>query len=246
MRTRSGGVLAVCALLAGCAGSNQLAEGQAGAPGVQKFLICAPNTVIALPTGLPDGSKPLREEIDAYLRHQGREAEWLDLVESRAVFGRALARAKQQGGDEKVGAFFAEELAKTHTFDAVVMPSILLHEIRVLDNAGRWDGVSRRMRLANKPPIPPGGWGTAEKGARTVGYSGKAAVTSVHVLVLAPTGARVFEGRGGIDFVHEIDLAATTASRAMRLREDLFEDGDVLREAIVLAFDPYLLPPEGF
>jgi hypothetical protein len=246
MRTRSGGWLALWALVLGCASSNQLANGQAGAPGVRKFLVCAPNTVITLPAELQGGSERLRAEIDAYLRHHARDVEWLDLYESQQAFGQALARAKEQGDTDRTGALFAEELAKTHTFDALVMPSIVLHEIRVLDNSGRWDGVSRWIRIANRPPIPAGGWGTMEKGVRAGGYTGEAAVTSVHLLVLSRVGARVFEGRGGVEFVNEIDLAAKDWRFAVRVRDDLFEDGGALREGIVLAFDPYLPPPEEF
>ena len=239
--------LLIAALLFGCAAGNQLAPGfQPGAPDVKKILVCAPNTVIALPAEIQGASEPLHEEIDAYLRHHGREVQWLDLYESQRAFGEALARAKQQDQVDKTAELFAGELAKTHHFDALVMPSILLHEIRVLDNSGRWDGVARRMRVANMPPIPPGGWGILEKGVRAGGYSGKAAVTSVHVLVLSPTGARVFEGRGGVEFVQEIDLAAKDFRFAMPVRDDLFEDGDALREGIVLAFDPYLAKPEDF
>jgi hypothetical protein len=240
-------VLAICALLVGCAGSNQLAEGEAGAPGVQKFLVCAPNTVIGLPAELQGGSEPLREEVDSYLRHHGRDVEWLDLLQSQQAFAAALARAKEQGQVDRTAALFAEELAKTHTFDALVMPSILLHEIRVLDNTGRWDGVARRLRMVNKPPISADGWGTFEKGVRAGGYSDKAAVTSVHVLVLSRAGERRFEGRGGVEFVHDIDLAPVAKDRwGFELREDLFEDRGALREGIVLAFDPYLAPPEEF
>jgi hypothetical protein len=59
-----------------------LASGQPGAPGVQKFLVCASNAVIALPAELQDGTGPLRTEIVAYLRHHGRDVEWMDLYES--------------------------------------------------------------------------------------------------------------------------------------------------------------------
>jgi hypothetical protein len=68
----------------------------------------------------------------------------------------------------------------------------------------------------------------------------------VHLLVLSRVGARVFEGRGGVEFVNEIDLAAKDWRFAVRVRDDLFEDGGALREGIVLAFDPYLPPPEEF
>src|SRR5262249_21261709 len=160
-----------------------------------------------LPAELADGTGPLRREIEAYLHLQGRDVEVVDLHESRQLFAEALERAKAEGNVDKTRALFAEELARTHTFDAVVMPSIILHKTRVLDSNGSWDGVSRRMHMVNAPPIPIGrGENTFADGIRAGGVNGEVPVTSVHVLVLSRTGERVFEGRGGIEFVQEIDL----------------------------------------
>jgi hypothetical protein len=64
------------------------------------------------------------------------------------------------------------------------------------------------------------------------------------VIVYARDGEKVFEGRGGLEFIHDVDLSGMieTARYGYVLRRDLFQIG-VLREAIVLAFDPYLTPP---
>jgi hypothetical protein len=242
------GMLAIAAGVAGCFGhSNTLASGQPGAPGVQKFLVCAPNTVISLPAELANGTGPLRREIESYLRVQGRDVEVVDLYESRQLFANALERAKAAGDVDKTRALFAEELARTHTFDAVVMPSILLHKTRVTDSSGRWDGVSRRMRMVNAPPVPIGrGQNTFADGIRAGGINGEVPVTSVHVLVLTRAGERVFEGRGGIEFVQEMDMSPVKSRYQfnLQMRSDLFHDLDALREGIEQAFDPYLIPPE--
>jgi hypothetical protein len=103
------------------------------------------------------------------------------------------------------------------------------------------------MRMVNAPSLPTGGWrDTFAEGVRAGGISGEASVTSVHVMVFSRAGERVFEGRGGIEFSHEIDLALAKRSYTWqyRLRDDLFEERDALREGIAIAFDPYLAPPE--
>jgi hypothetical protein len=247
---RSGGIaFAAAALLGGCASgpANVLASGEPGAPGIQRFLICAPNLLIALPAELQGGTGPLRTEIEAYLRYQGREVESLDLYESKQAFATALARAKEQGDIAKTPALFAAELSRTHTFDALVMPSILLHKTRVTENDGDWDGVSRRMRMVNVPSVPKGVWiDTLAQGVRTGGVSAEVPVTSVHVMVFSRDGARVFEGRGGIEFIQDIDLARVKSAWRwqFRLRDDLFKDTDALREGIELAFDPFLTRPK--
>ena len=116
----------------GCASGppNTLAPGHEGAPGVQRFLVCAPNTVIALPAELQDATKALREQIDAYLEFQGREAQWIDLYDSKRLWSEAMAAAKENGALEKTPVFFARELDEHYDFDAIVMPSILLHQTR--------------------------------------------------------------------------------------------------------------------
>ena len=54
-----------------------MTPGYEGAPGVKRFVVCAPNTVIALPAELEGATRALREQIDAYLKFHDREAQWL-------------------------------------------------------------------------------------------------------------------------------------------------------------------------
>lgn len=243
MRVVGSTLLAI--ILLGCAGpANTVAPGNEGAPGVKRFLVCAPNTVIALPAELQDATGSLRAQVDAYLRFQGREAQWIDLYDSKRLWNQAMTAAKGHGALEKTPVFFAKELDDHYDFDAIVMPSLLLHKTRALDGSAQWDGVSRRMHVVNAPRRPTGrAQSTLAEGIAYGGISGDVLVTSIHVLVFSREGERVLEGRGGLDFVHDVDLSPKKYTWQFRTR-DVTRNIDALREGIAIAFDPYLTPPE--
>lgn len=225
---------------------NTLVPGHAGAPGVSRFLVCAPNTVIALPAELQGVTQSLRQQVDAYLHFHDRDAEWINLPESRKAWGEAVAAAKQSGALDKAPVFFAERLDQKYDFDAIVMPSILIHKERATDGAAIWDGVSRQLELVNKParltgqPRGSEGQDTFAEGVRFGGVTGDVLVTSIHVLVFSRTGERIFEGRGGFSFVHDADMK-NSRDWSWRYRpRDLAADIDAMREGIAIAFHPYL------
>jgi hypothetical protein len=109
-----------------------------------------------------------------------------------------------------------------------------------------WDGVIRRMRIVNAPSLPAGrNSSTLSKGIAFGGVSGPAWATSLHVLVFARDGRRVFEGRGGIDLLYETELIDEGKSFRYELRPNraLFLSRMIVREGVGLAFTPYLVPP---
>jgi hypothetical protein len=221
---------------------NKLAPGHAGAPGVARFLVCAPNTVIALPAELSDVSPSLRQQVDAYLQFHDREARWINLPESRQLWGEAVAEAKQKATIDKTPVFFAARLDQKYDFDAIVVPSILVHKTRATDGDAAWDGVSRHMELKNRPiKSIDHAQDPLTEGIKYGGVSGEVLVTSIHVLVFSREGQRVFEGRGGFAFVHDADMANAQKGWSWKYRiRDLAKDVDAMREGIAIAFDPYL------
>jgi hypothetical protein len=234
--------LAIAASVAGCLGpSNTLVPGNEGAPGIKRFLVCAPNTAITLPAELADATGTLREQVDAYLHFHSRDAQWINLYESQQLWSEAVAAATQEGAVEKAPEFFAKRLDQKYQFDAIVMPSILLHKVRASYGGASWDGVHRQMEIVNAPSVPNGrAQDTFAEGVAQGGVSGEVMATSIHVLVFSRAGERIFEGRGGFAFVHDADLAnARKRSWSYRLR-DLAADIDAMREGIAIAFDPYL------
>jgi hypothetical protein len=241
------GTLGVASLLLGCAGSsNTLAPGNEGAPGIKRMLVCSPNTVIALPAEMTGLADPLREQIDAYLRFHDRDGQWLGLHESRRLWEQAMTAARASGAIEKAPVFFAEEADKLYDFDAIVMPSLLVHHARAMDGYARWDGVERLMQVKNAPQRPSGrAQSTLADGIKAGGVRGEVMVTSIHVLVFSRSGERVLEGRGGFGFVHDIDLSRINETKRFQYQlRDLAGDIDAMREGIAVAFDPYLPQPE--
>jgi hypothetical protein len=242
-------LLTLAAVLFGCASDpeNTLAPGHEGAPGVKRFFVCAPNTVIALPAELQAETGVLREQVDAYLHWHDRESQWINLYDSKREWTEAIRVAKQQGAIEKAPVLFAQALGKLYDFDAIVMPSILLHKTRATDGYAAWDEVGRRMKVVNAPRRPPvRGQNTLADGIAFGGVTGEVLVTSVHVLVYSREGERVFEGRGGIAFVHDADMAAAMKKYTWEPRmRDPAGDVDAMREGVAIAFHPYLVKPEG-
>jgi hypothetical protein len=219
----------------------------AGAPGVKRFLVCAPNTMIALPAELQGATATLRQHVDAYFQFHERDAEWLDLYESKRLWTEALAAAKTDNAIARTPAYFAKAAAKEHQFDAIVVPSILLHQVRAVSSYAKWDGVERRMKVVGAPKKHFSGAAkdTLVDGIENGGISGDVMVTSVHVLVYTREGEKVFEGRGGIAFVHDIDLSHIQKKHlwSYRMRDPVVDVGS-LREGIAIAFHPYLTQPD--
>lgn len=241
--------IALASATAACASgpANRISEGQEGAPGVRRVLLCPPNLVLALRSEIQSGWQPVDHEVEAYLQSQGREVGRLGLIEGRNHWKQAIAEAKAAGSLTSASGIFVGRLAQDHEFDAVVMPSLILHQTRVESGGASWNGVSRRMRVVNAPAKGVGrDDSTFVKGIAYGGISGPAWVTSLHVLVYTRGGQLIFEGRGGIDFVQEADLTDASAKYRWEPRPNssLFRDRTLLYESVVQAFEPYLVPPD--
>jgi hypothetical protein len=241
-------VLAAATATCATGSSNQVSEGNAGAPGVRRILLCPPNLVLGLRAEIQNGAQPVDREIVDYLELQGRVVERIGFIEGRQQWKQAVADAKTEGSITNAARIFVSRLAHGHEFDAVVMPSLILQQSQAFRGEASWDGVSRKMRMINAPLKGTGkADSTITKGIANggVSVSGPAWVTSLHVLVFARNGQKVFEGRGGIDFVQQVELIDEARSWRWvpRPNDSLFQDRTLVREGVELAFQPYLAPP---
>jgi hypothetical protein len=207
------------------------------------------NLAAALPPELESGVAPVESQIATYLAQQGKTVERLPLRDATRLWRASVTELSESGAAPRFGAVaqrFAQSLRRTHDFDALVMPVLLLDRVPVRHRTASWDGVTRRVRVVNAPRRTAGRNDSLMADGLVDGGSLHATmpVSSLYVMVLTPAGERVFHGRGGIDFVDELDLAnvAETYTFEIRRREDLFEDQAVLRESIAAAFTPYLPP----
>lgn len=240
------------ALAVACGGcalgvSNQISEGHEGASGIRRVLLCPPNLVVSLRAEIQSGAQPIESALADFIARSDRSVGRLDFLEGRRHWKQAVLDAKAAGAIQRAAAIFVGRLAQDHAFDAVVMPSLILLRERADYGEASWDGVSRKMRVVNAPSKGAGREdSTFTKGLAYGGFSGEALVTSLHLLVFTRDGAKIFEGRGGIDFVQQADLILATKRYQWQLvpNATLFKDPAILRESVAQAFDPLIEAPE--
>ena len=239
------------ALAAACASqtpTSVIAPGHEGAPGVERLLLAPANLVLALRPELESGVGPLQDEIAAHLERQGRAVERISLLDARRAWEASVAELSRSGDELDFPAAiarFTRKLGGEREFQALVMPALLLQKVVVRHRGARWDGVDRRVRVVNTPRRGAGRTSDALVDGLAFGSLNAAlAVSSLQVMVFDREGRRVFEGRGGLEFLEQVDLAKATESFSFEItpRDDLFEDRAVLREAVEVAFTPYLPP----
>jgi hypothetical protein len=243
--------LLLAALAAACvskAPTSVIAPGHEGAPDVERFLLAPANLAIALRPELEGGVEPVQTQITGYLEQQGRAVERISLPDARHLWEQSIEELAGRGVEldfPTAAESFARKLGHAHDFQALVIPSLLLQKVIVRHRGAEWDGVERRIRLVN---IPRRGGGRSSDvlvdGMSTGSLNAVVAVSSLHVMVFSREGRRVFEGRGGLEFLEEIDLAkaAETFHFEIKPRDDLFRDRELLGEAVEIAFTPYLPP----
>jgi hypothetical protein len=242
-------LLGAAAALAACTSNpptGQVAQGYEGAPGVEGFLLCPMNLAIALPAELEDGIEPVQEAIVAYVQQHGRRVDRLSLPEARDLWEHAIETAKAVEPlrfETAATAFVAGAAAQHHDFGALLLPSLIVQRAVVRHRGVAWDGVQRRIRVVNRPHEPAGRNQNALIEGMAMGdVNANVSIISLHLLAFSREGKLVFQGRGGVDIAEEVDLqnAEKTFRFQIRVRSDVFEDRRIVREAVAIAFEPYL------
>jgi hypothetical protein len=135
--------------------------------------------------------------------------------ESRQAWSEAIASAKQQGALDKAPVFLAERLDQKYDFDAIVMPSILVHKGA---RQRRRRGLERRLpadgALEQTDTMPPLAQGPTEAKAGHVrrwnpagGITGDVLVTSVHVMVFSRAGSAYSRAAAGSRSFTTLDMS---------------------------------------
>lgn len=213
----------------------KLEPDQVGAPGVERFLMLPLNVAVSLPEEFEKSVPRVSEQMLRYIESHGRQVDsisayeghqlWIQSVKQAGVASRLVA-----GFDSAVVAL-TKQLAKTRSFDAVVMPSLVFRKAQLSRRTASWDGVKRRIRIVS--------YRKSDSIIRTLSFGdGTITAVSLHIFVFSSDGIRVFESFAGIEVAHEV--AVFEREYQFELREDLLDDDDVLRDGIALAFDPYL------
>jgi hypothetical protein len=177
--------------------------------------------------------------IAGHIRDRGNTLETFSRKEAAARWATSIIEVNKsealEDNFETAMRVYVAHLAETRSFDAVIAPSIVYRNTKTRDRKVKWDGVIRKMKVVNLSDK------AKNKGlarALTVQIAG----VSLHVMVFGPGGDLIFQGYGGLDLAHDIDMtgAEFTMRPGLSLKENLLKESDHLSEGIGVAFDAYL------
>jgi hypothetical protein len=253
---RAAGLVAVGVLALGCAG--QPGPGGAAAERPRRVVLAPVSFNQDVPELLEPGIPALQAEIARHLAGKGCEVsappfeEFSDLWTSKAASVGGLYAA---GGafvperyDEVVRGLLAALREDGRALDALVLPYLAVRDALIGRMTARWDGVERKVRLV---------WPSRSVKARfpqgaSFAVSGTVKSTSLHVMIYGAGGEKLVDHYGGLELITEFmvttgfDDSSRVPNYLMwswgyepRDRADLFQDPEVLRQGVRIAFAPY-------
>ena len=130
---------------------------------------------------------------------------------------------------------FTDKLGESTAFDALVVTSLVYRQATLIRGLAKWDGAVRRLpKLEDEATRVPDS------------YRGTISALSLHVMVLDPSGALVFESYGGLELAHSFSLKpGKGGGLGAKLRGTVLGEQRLLDEGVELAFEPYLPRPRS-
>lgn len=226
-----------CAFGSGDPYAKYLHLGDADQP--RHFFVLPFNIAVKAPPELSPKFDDMFGAVAGYIRNRGDTIETYSRREAIAQWEASIAevkRSKALKNDFKSAMrVFVTQLAKTHSFDAVIAPSLVYRKTKMRERTVKWDGVFRKLKIINVSD-------EAKKKGLARSVSVEIAGVSLHVMVMDPSGTVIFQNYGGLDLTHDVDMtnAEFTMSPKLTLRPDLLKDSAHLSEGIAVAFDPFL------
>jgi hypothetical protein len=239
----AGSIAALAVLAFACAhGSrdpNSRYVNQSDADKPRHFVVLPVNLMIKTPPEFSPVLDDILGAIAGYIRDRGDTLETFSRKEATARWAESIIEVKKsealEDNFETAMRAYVTRLAEARSFDAVISPSIVYRTTKTRDRRVKWDGVFRRVKVVNLSDE------AKNKGlarSLTVEIDG----VSLHVMVFDPKGDLIFQKYGGLDLVHDVDMAGSEFTMNPRhlLKEGLLKESDHISEGIGVAFDPYL------
>ena len=203
------------------------------------FIVMPVNLTIKTPSEFDPVLNDMFGMIAGYIRDRGDSLETISREDATAKWAESILEVKES---EALSNDFATamhvyvgHLGENHSFDAVIVPSIVYRTTKTRDRTVKWDGVFRKMKVINLSD-------QAKKKGLARALNLEISGVSLHVMAFDQDGDLVFQKYGGLDIVHDVDMtgAEFTMSPRFSFKEALFKESDHLSEGIGIAFDPYL------
>jgi hypothetical protein len=211
-------------------------------------------TLLILPLNVPAVMAPeleasgavVWEELELYLRAQGKELKTVSFSSARELWLGAIrkvrAEAGAKAGFDEAARELALELARHADFEAMIVPSLFVREAPIAGQSARWDEVERPVEFEIRDPAAAAAPDPPE-------VEGLAPAISLHVVVLDAEGHQIQEELRGLDLLVRVRVSAPGSGAGpgfeLALRPVPLENRSYVREAIADALAPFLppLPP---
>ena len=254
-RASLGGWLAaglVAAALLGCASPPREKRTVLAGNPARGLLILPLNVAAVMPTELEPASPIVWEELEVYLRAQGKELKTVSLEAARQLWVASIVEARAanaRAGYDDAARVMVAKLARYAAFDAVIAPSLYLRKARINGRSASWDGVERAVEIE-----------AAERLPADMPLDGVAPAASLHAVVLDPEGNKIEEATAGLELLVGVRVirkrgwnmesapSPETVGLEYTPRTDLFTRRENVQEGIAKAlagFLPPLAPDEG-
>jgi hypothetical protein len=202
-------------------------------------LVLAPlNLGVKVAPELEAGVEPVWQALLQHVDSQPPRAASLHEESANALWATAIASLEENEKDDLYAAYrhFAKSVAEHVEFGTLVMPVMITRAASLRGTHAHWDGVRRRADL----PSDLGQGGLISSGfiGSDVRLRGKIGAASLHVVTLDRQGNVLYEGKGGLDLIHELRRDGTRLETAMRA--GAFGDPKQLREGVEQALSAAL------
>lgn len=202
---------------------------------LRRVLVLPFNVLAPLPVALIGLTEPVVAELAGYLEAHDFEVVVDESDAAHALWLECQGQAQDPASGEHVwseaGRCLVRRLGEQRSFDGVVLPTLFLQRVQIRAATVEWDGVTREIRGFERRMV------TSASRRRRATVTG----VSLHAIVLGDDGEELFHGVGGLEILLEVATVERRRQRVhWRVREDLFQDAEPLREGISITFDPFL------
>jgi len=213
----------------------------------RQVLVLPLNVIVRFPEEVEGAGEDVFGTLTRVLRRNGMTVETLPLSRAMSLLQASAAEARAQAGEtpqfSAVAARLAGKLAESHQFDAILIPSILVHKVKLQGNHVIFSGVTRKVQHAGQAPELMESSGV---GSQQLVFRGVVDAASFYVVILDAEGRKLRDARGGLDLLDQIQFRdeehRDIGERQYRIlpRRVPLDDLELVQEGIEVALGPFL------
>ncbi len=228
------------ALLVACASAPQAGRRVLAGNPARNLLILPLNVATVMQPELEGASRVVWEELEVYLRSQGKELKTVSFAAARRLWVASIQEARAanaRAGYDEASRVLVAKLSQHASFDALIAPSLVVREATIAGRSASWDGALRALEIESAERLPA-----------DLPLEGVAPAASLHVVVFDREGTELQEQIAGLELLvgTRVRRDAAWGTDAIELqfvpRAAPFANREHVRECIAKALAPFLPP----